>query len=231
MQYANLVEKVLPVSVWGSVMEITDQCASGLFLEPMGEAHSMYSYRKAILKEEFNAYTYYTKSKWVDGVGRFSTGVIVAVDPDKQTAAGFILYSRDFNCDDIVGIVGIAVRQEYRKQGIMTGMIEELRKSARDIGLSCSIDMVSLYHRLGFKILGEKGTQVRMGWGGSGGDMAVFGPGSFDKADNVQSEYEKLRTALGETYDQVADDYAKFVETEAKKVQTFIKEWQDESRP
>lgn len=226
MIYENLVDRVLPDSVWDSVISITKECASGLFLEPMSDSHPLFDYRLAVLVEEFNSYMIYTKSQMIDDVGRFSTGVVLAQDPENERAAGFILYSRDFHSDEVVGIIGIAVRKDYRLQGVMTAMIEKLRQSVRDISLSCSLDLVRAYHGLGFAVRGVTGAQVKMGWGGSGGVMAHFQAGSFDNVESVKVERNKLGEQLGNTYSLVVSDYIAFIQAETLKVNDFIQNWQ-----
>lgn len=226
LQLENFVDVVLPDDVWQSVMEITEECGSGLFLEPMGEHHPLFNWRLTILGEEYNNYMNYTVPSIEPGVGRFSTGVILARDPVQERAAGFILYSRDLLDSAVVGIIGIAVRKEYRLRGVMSEMIEELRQSVRDIGLSCSLEMVRAYHSLGFEVRGEQGAQVEMGWGGPGGHMARFQEGSFDALETVQEALEKLRKRLGTSYNQVFADRESEIEAEIRKVKNFIQKWQ-----
>ncbi|MGE8066174.1 GNAT family N-acetyltransferase [Pseudomonas sp. NPDC089569] len=226
MQYENFVDVVLPEEVWQSVMDMTWECASGLFLEPMSERHPLFDWQRAILEEEYNNYMIYTVPQLITDVGRFSTGVVLARDPVRECAAGFILYSRDLRSDDIVGIIGTAVRKEYRLQGVMTEMIKELRKSVRDIGLSCSLGLVHVYHGLGFEVRGEQGAQVRMGWGGPGGEMARFREASFDNVDTVQAALARLRDKLGESYGRVFSDRIGEIEAETLKVKNYIQQWQ-----
>lgn len=227
MQYENFVDVVLSETVWQSVMDITKECASGLFLEPMSESHPLFNWRLATLEEEYDNYMIYTAPQMIPDVGRFSTGVVLAHDDSKKDcAAGFILYSRDFHNDAVVGIIGIAVRKEYRLQGVMTAMVGKLRETVRDITLSCSLEMVRAYHGLGFAIRGVQGAQIQMGWGGPGGEMAQFQPGSFDKMDSVQAELEKARHKLGDACSQVFSDYIDVIHAETQKAEAFIQKWQ-----
>ncbi|MDF9779280.1 GNAT family N-acetyltransferase [Pseudomonas baetica] len=228
MQYKNFVDVVLPDDVWQSVMDMTRECASGLFLEPMSESHPLFNWQLTTLEEEYNNYMIFTVPQMITDVGRFSTGVVLARDPERECAAGFVLYSRDFRNDEVVGIIGIAVRKEYRLQGVMKEMIKKLRQSARDIGLSCSLGLVRAYHGLGFEVRGEQGAQVRMGWGGPGGEMARFQEGSFNKLDSVQAELSLLHERLGESYGQVFSDRIGEIEAETLKVKNYIQKWQDD---
>jgi len=227
LQYENFVDEVLSEDTWQSVMDITKECASGLFLEPMSESHPLFKWRLATLEEEYNNYMIYTAPQMIPDVGRFATGVVLARDDSKKDCpAGFILYSRDFHSDAVVGIIGIAVRKDYRLQGVMTAMVGKLRETVRDISLSCSMGMVRAYHGLGFTIRGAQGAQILMGWGGPGGDMAHFQAGSFDKMDSVQAELLKVRNNLGDLYGQVFSDYIGVIHSETHKASAFIQKWQ-----
>ncbi|MHC5195053.1 GNAT family N-acetyltransferase [Pseudomonas frederiksbergensis] len=226
LQYENFVDVVLTEDTWQSVMDITKECATGLFLEPMSESHPLFKWRLATLEEEYNNYMIYTAPQMIPDVGRFATGVVLASDDSKKgCAAGFILYSRDFHSDAIVGIIGIAVRRDYRLQGVMTAMVGKLRETVRDISLSCSLDMVRAYHRLGFEVRGTQGAQILMGWGGPGGDMAHFQAGSFDKMDSVQAELVKARSNLGDSYGKVFSDYVGLIHSETHKASAFFQKW------
>lgn len=226
MQYENFVGVVLPDDVWQSVMDMTRECASGLFLEPMGEGHPLFNWQLTTLEEEYNNYMIFTVPQMITDVGRFSTGVVLAHDPERESAAGFVLYSRDFHNDEVVGIIGIAVRKGYRLQGVMTEMIKKLRQSVSVIELSCSLGLVRAYHGLGFEVRGEQGAQVRMGWGGPGGEMARFQDGSFDTLDSVQAELSILRVRLGASYSQLISDRIGEIEAETLKVKNYIQKWQ-----
>lgn len=226
MQYENYVDMDLPKDVWLSVIDMTRECASGLFLESMSESHPLFNWQLTILEEEYKNYMVFTVPQVIKDVGRFSTGVVLARDPEKECAAGFVLYSRDFRNDDVVGIIGIAVRKGYRLQGVMTEMIKKLRQSTRDIGLSCSLGLVRAYHGLGFEVQGEQGAQVKMGWGGAGGEMARFQEGSFNNSDSVQAELSALRVRFGTSYGQVFSDRIGEIEAETLEVKTYIQKWQ-----
>jgi GNAT superfamily N-acetyltransferase len=230
MLYANYVNQPLPEAVFDDVLSITEECASGLFLEPMDALHPFYDWRVATLIEEYAAYMGFTSPHHIPDVGRFSTGVIMATHPESGDGVGFILYSRDFLRDDTVGIVGIAVRESYRNQQVMTRMIAELRKSCTDIALSCYLSLAKVYYNLGFTPVGISGPQVLMRSGGPGGHMAVFGPGSFDKAPLVEKAETDVRNHLGRKIEQVQSDYKRDVASESAKVATFHQGWLAGSR-
>lgn len=63
------------------------------------------------------------------------------------------------------GINYAAVHTNHRRQGILREMLNYVKSCHTHIGLSCNVDKVPFYEKLGFRITGSDLVQVTMCWG------------------------------------------------------------------
>ncbi|UUF15198.1 MULTISPECIES: GNAT family N-acetyltransferase [Flavobacterium] len=89
-----------------------------------------------------------------------TTYLILAEENNK--IIGYILYQPSTHNPKDVSIISTIVNVNYRKQGILTLMMNALKNRSASITLSCFLDLVPIYQKLGF-IVGEQWeTQVGM---------------------------------------------------------------------
>lgn len=89
-----------------------------------------------------------------------STSLILA--ENKDNLVGYILYHASTHNPKDVSIISTVVNVNYRKKGVLTLMMNALKNASTSITLSCFLDLVPMYLKLGF-IIGEQWeTQVGM---------------------------------------------------------------------
>jgi ribosomal protein S18 acetylase RimI-like enzyme len=111
--------------------------------------------------------------------GGTNGGLIYAHDQaDSQRVIGFLLY---MPLDGVVGECGInymAVHHEHRRAGVATKLLSELNSSFRQSTLTCQIELVPMYEKLGYKVIGSRDSHVSMtnGVEPSTASMKIFNP-------------------------------------------------------
>lgn len=90
--------------------------------------------------------------------------VVLAKDEAQGTVIGFaIALAGQLQTD--CGLNYAVVHQDYRRQGVLRAMLDEIKARYQFIGLNSKIDKVPYYESLGFRITGPETTQVAMSWG------------------------------------------------------------------
>lgn len=111
--------------------------------------------------------------------GGTNGGLIYAHDQtDSQRVIGFLLY---MPLDGVVGECGInymAVHHEHRKAGVATKLLAELNSAFRQATLTCQIELVPMYEKLGYKVIGNRDSHITMTNGAvpSTASMKIFNP-------------------------------------------------------
>lgn len=93
---------------------------------------------------------------------RLHTGVVLAKNAENEVV-GFAIFIRAAGSH--CGLSYCAVAQSYRKQGIFRRLIDDIKSRFSAIGLTCHLNTVEVYERLGFVIYWRKDAQVEMSFG------------------------------------------------------------------
>lgn len=114
---------------------------------------------------------------------RLNAGVVVAKNPDNEVV-GFALFIRaDGSC---CGLSYCAVANQYRGQGIFRRLVDDIKSRFTTIGLTCHLNTVPVYEKLGFAIYWRKDNQIEMSWGPY--DASTYMPHiGFDNEVNVKA--------------------------------------------
>lgn len=90
-------------------------------------------------------------------------GLYVAVEQDDPNLViGFLKYLPLKDLPEACGITYMAVRKEKRRKGVARALMRELLARHPHAELTCFVEKVPLYERLGFRVIGHRFTQVRM---------------------------------------------------------------------
>ncbi|WP_395185336.1 hypothetical protein PAE975_6119 (plasmid) [Pseudomonas aeruginosa] len=147
-----------PIHVYSQVAEMTAAYVSDLCLVPVPPSNYLWPLYSFALKAELEIY--------MDRMGSANpstTGLVVAEDPARPgKVAGFILHMPVVGAPDASGLAYIAVDAAYRRRGVARQMIEQLLSEYPHVELSCPVDKVAIYERLGFKVIGVRDNQVRL---------------------------------------------------------------------
>jgi GNAT superfamily N-acetyltransferase len=147
--------------------------------------------------------------------------IIIAIDEDAGNGrlAGFLLYKTRAGSPSGCSISYAATREEYRRQGVLRSMMDELASHFSSIGLSCRIETVPVYERLGFYVVKPEGTLVAMENAqlpGSGWDM---GNEYYEATKSVQRAKAALRKTFGKN---TRLEWAKFDAVQKQEAQRVL---------
>lgn len=112
-------------------------------------------------------------------LGGTNGGLIIAYDDsDTKRVLGFLIY---MPLDGVVGECGVnymAVHHEHRRAGIGAKLITALNGTFRQSTLSCQIDLVPMYEKHGFRVIGHRESHITMTNGSvpSTAGMKIFNP-------------------------------------------------------
>ena len=107
---------------------------------------------------------------------------------------GYILYHKSIDAPTDVSIISTIVSEEYRNQGILRNMLDNLKQRYKSIFLSCFVSKVDIYEKLGFIQDCHLQTQIGMYYGtpGDGQIMTIDGD-ILIKYDAVFNAFEKFK--------------------------------------
>lgn len=142
--------------------------------------------------------------EWMD----LRVGVIAAVDDDadEPCLAGFIQYKPRLRTEGTATIGYAAVAPAYRGQGIFKKMLNELKAQYPILGLDCSLELVPMYERLGFRPVKRQGAHVGMETAPLGGVTWGQGQEFLDSHPLYRRAMQRIEISLGES---ASDAYAK----------------------
>ncbi|MEC3158402.1 GNAT family N-acetyltransferase [Bacillus thuringiensis] len=155
------------------------------------------------------------------------TYLIVAEDSGK--IIGYLLYNRDATCRDDVSLCSTVVSDNYRNQGVFTQMIDLLKAKTKSISLSCFINKVSFYQKLGFKIDESFETQVGMFYGTYSGDgrFLTINDDELGSQSLVLAEMRKVMKSFGKSFQKELDSFLVENAREKENVKKFIEHYKE----
>lgn len=109
------------------------------------------------------AINYASDEPFYFGLPDIEYGCVIARNGDE--IIGFSCYStndpknHDFRS---ASISYMAVKEEFRKQGVMRGMIDFILREKKSVGLSCTIENVDIFKSVGFSPSSPTGAQIGM---------------------------------------------------------------------
>lgn len=154
-----------------------------------------------------------------DSGKKLGSGVITAASD--EGLVGFLVFTQAVNCADACGANYICVAQEYRKQGIMTQMLDLLKVKYPHIALSCVVDKVPMYEKLGFSIKCGQGAQVAMRIGDDY-EMNVVDAVYLHNHPQVEIEVNKLIKMYGEGVVKIEADFEAATSTLHQEVSRYV---------
>lgn len=116
-------------------------------------------------------------------------GLLVATDSASPgQVLGFLKFLPVHGVSEACGITYMAVRQGHRGKGIARAMMSYLLQIHPHIELSCFVEKVTLYEKLGFQVIGTRDTQVRMCTRDESADglMAVLDTSLYTESPHAQ---------------------------------------------
>lgn len=167
MQIYRLTRGV-PYQVIGNILQLARANASNLSRFPVEADSPLIGIAEAEVHEKLGSALVFVENPPLLDLGgehiRGVSEVIIAVDEtvDNGRLAGFLQYKPRLPVCDSVSIGYAAVAEAYRRQGVLRQMMAEMLKHYPAAGLDCDLELVPLYERLGFYVVGKEGFHVAM---------------------------------------------------------------------
>ncbi|TRX32558.1 GNAT family N-acetyltransferase [Flavobacterium sp. ZT3R18] len=124
---------------------------------------------------------------------RYRTHLLVTEDI-QGCILGYILYHKSIDDPTDVSIISTIVSKEYRNQGILRNMLDNLKQKYKSISLTCFISKVNIYKKLGFIPDCHLQTQIGMYYGvPDDGQIMTIDDDILIKYDAVFNAFEKFK--------------------------------------
>ncbi|WP_446431709.1 GNAT family N-acetyltransferase [Pseudomonas sp. 1121_17] len=114
---------------------------------------------------------------------------LLTASTDDGRIVGFLLFGLVQTEVQECNIYYTAVQKQFRRQGIMSKMMQVILEISPAIGLSCDIAMVPIYKRYGFRIVKGRETQVVMFIENPTGITPVIDPADLEKLEVVDEAF------------------------------------------
>jgi len=140
------------------VLALTIENTSSLSMSGIPPSNALYPIYEVTLTAEMGVYL-----KSMDPQAEARSELIVAMsDCSPAEVVGFVHYLPLRGSADACGVTYIAVAQHARRQGVARALMDEVRKAYPHIGLSCPIEKVEIFEKLGLQVVGANHNHVEM---------------------------------------------------------------------
>ncbi|WP_284653504.1 GNAT family N-acetyltransferase [Flavobacterium terrisoli] len=163
--------------------------------------------------------------KYLDRLGEIGAhGAVLLITEYNGIIIGYILYHCTTLNEKDIAIASTVVDAKYRNQGILKNMMDLLKTDNDSITLTCFVEKVKIYEKLGFKIMMQQGTQICMYYGNpDDGEIYAVDDDYIDKDSAVQLELSKFQSQYPTTWRTFWDQLAIDCNTEIRNAEAFIK--------
>ncbi|WP_164973686.1 GNAT family N-acetyltransferase [Flavobacterium sp. YO64] len=139
---------------------------------------------------------------------------------------GYILYHKVVGRPFDISIISTIVSSEFRNHGIFKNMMNILKNEFSSITLSCFVEKVPLYQKLGFQIACNIQTQIGMYYGtlNDDGQVVSIDEDEIDKIDVVISTLASLKNRVGQQWTNIYNQYTKINNDAISNAKSFVKD-------
>ncbi|MBI6727317.1 GNAT family N-acetyltransferase [Pseudomonas viridiflava] len=135
---------------------------------------------------------------------------------------GFATYKPRFPEFTSASIGYIAVLENYRGQGIMRLIMDEMLEHHPILALDCPIELVPLYEKFGFYVSGSQGGHIVMETGPITGQIFSFDTEDLMKEPPLRAAKQKISKALGSQSDAGYRNFNRHNELAVSKAEAFV---------
>jgi len=205
------------------VIALAAECTPQLSMSGITPSNALYPIYELTLAAEVGIYL-----ECMDPDAEARSELIVAMSHHSPSeVAGFVHYLPLKDSKDACGITYIAVAKHVRHNGVASTLIEELRKAYPNVGLSCSIEKVDVFKKLGFNVVGSNQNHVEMNTelAPTPGVMGVLDVAPLFESPEVMElqatlEMKHKRSGLKQAHQQLARSYRR----DCERVSRFVRE-------
>nr|WP_290467268.1 GNAT family N-acetyltransferase [Pseudomonas fluorescens] len=137
------------------ILRLAKRNSAELMNRPVKPNHPMFgvtsAWVMADIEQQITAFT----------ATQLNSELILIIDTNSKAIA-FLTYTLAIDSSTACGLNYVCVDSKYRKQGLMTLMIDHLKSRYTDIALCCFPSLVGVYEKLGFSMCEAVEAQVAM---------------------------------------------------------------------
>lgn len=147
-----------PFHIYTQVSAMTAAYVTDLSLVVVPPSNPMWPVHSFALATEVEVYM-----DRMGSIGPGRTELIVAEDDSNPgRVIGFLMHLLVHGAPEATGVAYMAVADGQRRKGVARKMIDHLLAEYPHVELSCTIEKVPVYEKMGFQIVGVRDNQVRM---------------------------------------------------------------------
>lgn len=221
-KYTRICTDLSP-QVLHEVLQLAADNLTDLSLVPVPPSNHMYELYQYSIATEIALYI-----ARITQPGDLRTELVLATT-DGDEVVGFLQYLPVKGCTDACGITYMAVSARHRRKGVARGMIASMLENYPHAALSCVIEKVPLYEKLGFQVIGSRDGQVSMNTrdyvaNGMIGTMAVSGLFETEDALRIRAHLDMKygRKAILDAQKRILRDHTRMVERTKKFVIEYM---------
>ena len=218
-----LYKDAVPEALAEQIIRMAVLYTSELGTDACPPEHPLYVISQIYLGFEVHAY--------LNAIGHPGDGhgeLLVAFDDEQPgVPLGFLLYMPITNSVDSCGVNYGAVLKEYRGLGIFTALMRKMLSRYPLASLSCFVESVPLYERLGFRVEVARSTQVQMTTDPNPGDqtMTVIDLSRLQGHPVVIQAHEDAVAKHGHAaIEQANNEASERVDSLFKKAETYVRD-------
>ena len=169
-------------AICASILELVGENVTSLSISRPPRVHPLFDGYKAMLVEEIRIYITLHDLAQIE---------VLTASSEDGSIIGFLLFglvdSEVLECN----VYYTAVQKQFRRQGVMRQMMQEILEISPAIGLSCDIAMVPIYKRFGFRPAAAGETQIVMFIGNPTGITPVVDMEDLKKLEAVDTAFRR----------------------------------------
>lgn len=148
---------------------------------------------------------------------------IILKNNDSGSVVGFVLYHEVVGNAKDISIICTIVSEQFRNQGILREMIQELKNNFNSITLTCFLDKVEIYSKLGFEIAEQWQTQVGMFYGKvEDGEVITVDDDFLNSHEKVIKALRHFRST-DPNWQKTNNHFIQLNKTETERVKIFLR--------
>lgn len=213
----RLITTKLDPNLLGQVVNIAGICSHELSMHPVSPENTLHELLQVTLCVEVSHYL--EAIGHPDARGRHAE-LVVAFDAEQpERAIGFLMYCPLSGVVGQCGVYYTAVLPGWRRCGAFKTMLAVMLDRYPTAFLSCEIEAVPMYERLGFKVYGQREGQINMASGDydSRGGMVLINKDALEQEPIINQCHSAMMRKHGQ--EAVIRALVELTEREAKRVE------------
>jgi GNAT superfamily N-acetyltransferase len=209
-----------PEHIWMQIVSLAAENFTDISMYGTPPSNPLFPIHQAALALEISMYIRAMGSSPERPVGLF----VATAQDDPNLVIGFLKYLPLKDMPEACGITYMAVRQEKRRRGVARALMGELLALHPHTELTCFVEKVPLYEKLGFRVIGHRDTQVRMCTRekSAEGVMAVLDTSQIYSTPPIQMTMHMQVQKVGEkAMSDGARQFSRYVDQQTRKAKAF----------